>query len=85
MKHEDIGRTSAVARDTGGTRIPRGAPFEDRIAKRSNGCWEWIGYINPDGYGRYLGRGAHRVSYELFVGPIPAIIYLRKQVYDGQG
>lgn len=39
------------------------------------GCWEWL---KPDanGYGkfRYQGgpRWAHRVSYELFLGPIPA-------------
>jgi len=44
-------------------------------------CWEWRGYRHPTGYG-YFGYGrradghmrnarAHRVSYELFVGPIP--------------
>lgn len=38
-------------------------------------CWEWKGLRNDAGYGqarkRWLGRMAHRVSYELFVGPIP--------------
>lgn len=38
-------------------------------------CWEWRGSRIGRGYGqvsrRWLGRLAHRVSYELFVGPIP--------------
>jgi hypothetical protein len=39
------------------------------------GCWEWTGTRFSQGYGRiaYLNRSlkAHRVAYELFVGPIP--------------
>ena len=39
-------------------------------------CWEWLGYVGKDGYGkfRYDGekRGAHRFSYLLFVGEIPS-------------
>lgn len=39
-------------------------------------CWTWRGYLNPQGYGslQYQGRRmlAHRLSYELAVGPIPA-------------
>ena len=46
---------------------------------QENGCWEWIGlkqpsdsYLRPDnGYGRWRGRAAHRVMYEMLVGPIP--------------
>jgi len=38
-------------------------------------CWEWIAYIDPDGYARFRFDGrpqrASRVSHELFVGPIP--------------
>jgi hypothetical protein len=38
-------------------------------------CWEWAGAHNRDGYGTAYkdGRpqGAHRVIYELLVGPIP--------------
>lgn len=38
-------------------------------------CWEWTAQKNHKGYGRFYldGRhpGAHRVSYELLVGPIP--------------
>lgn len=40
-----------------------------------SGCWEWPNYKIPTGYGRLMWRGsvqqAHRVAYELFVGPIP--------------
>lgn len=46
----------------------------------THGCWDWRGKIHTEGYGvlnyregpRRLHRLAHRVSYELFVGPIPA-------------
>ena len=40
------------------------------------GCWVWLAAIDSRGYGQsYIGgkpgRGSHRVSYELHVGPIP--------------
>jgi hypothetical protein len=38
-------------------------------------CWEWQASFGSEGYGQFGfgGRpiGAHRVAYELFVGPIP--------------
>lgn len=41
-----------------------------------DGCWTWRKYKNPDGYGSvwWQGKmvGAHRLSYETFVGPIPS-------------
>lgn len=41
----------------------------------TNLCWEWDGSRDKSGYGYIrLGRekhGAHRASYEAFVGPIP--------------
>ena len=39
------------------------------------GCWPWE---NPtsNGYGRVLGRNAHCVVYEIFVGEIPEGITL---------
>ncbi len=59
-------------------------PLADRIRRRisidpESGCWIWLGQ-SVNGYGRLRimddqGKrnwfGAHRVSYEAFVGPIP--------------
>jgi hypothetical protein len=54
---------------------PLAVRFENRIT-RGVGCWEWQGNINPvSGYGRLQFEKqmlfAHRVAYELYVGPIP--------------
>jgi hypothetical protein len=42
---------------------------------RSDGCWEWTGCLNSDGYGHMQVAGrvrsTHRLAYELIVGPIP--------------
>lgn len=39
-------------------------------------CWEWQGTIDPKGYGRLhidsIGRPAHRISYLIHKGEIPA-------------
>ena len=38
------------------------------------GCWEWNRAIDPNGYGAARNDrkiGAHRLSYEEFIGPIP--------------
>ena len=41
----------------------------------NSGCWVWMGAIDRGGYGRFdvkrQSREAHRVSYVLYVGPIP--------------
>lgn len=49
----------------------------DRIADRfliTNDCWQWIANTNGGGYGqvsfRDRNRMAHRVIYELLVGPV---------------
>jgi hypothetical protein len=38
-------------------------------------CWTWAGYVMPNGYGQHSIKGkhvyAHRLSHELFIGPIP--------------
>lgn len=37
------------------------------------GCWIWVGRLATGGYGRLRRKErAHRVSYEAFVGPVPA-------------
>ncbi len=43
----------------------------------NTGCWLWLGALTAGGYGcfyvdKHYRSTAHRVSYELFVGPIPA-------------
>lgn len=47
----------------------------DVYTKRKPGCWEWIGYRDPNGYGRMdVGDRpmlAHRVSYLVHYGSIP--------------
>lgn len=57
-----------------------GKTLEERFwAKVDNrngeGCWTWNGDSYPKGYGRLKidgkGKRAHRISYELFCGPIP--------------
>lgn len=39
-------------------------------------CWEWQGFRDAHGYGKisvhYRPRGAHRVAWQLFNGPIPS-------------
>lgn len=53
--------------------------IEDRFWVKvdfSGPCWEWTASRNPEGYGRFgvrhrEARLAHRVAWELLVGPIP--------------
>jgi hypothetical protein len=48
--------------------------FMEKVVK-IDGCWVWGGSRSFDGYGHIMvGRKsklAHRISYELFIGPIP--------------
>lgn len=34
-------------------------------------CWEWSGTLDRDGYGLYSNRRAHRLAWELLIGPCP--------------
>lgn len=49
--------------------------FLSKFEVQPDGCWRWKGKPNQDGYGEFwlINRmfGAHRISYEFFVGPIP--------------
>lgn len=36
-----------------------------------NGCWLWVASKTSSGYGHFANQCAHRVAYELLVGPIP--------------
>jgi hypothetical protein len=60
------------------TRV-RVRPIEERFwekVEKSDGCWVWTASQTSTGYGQFLVSGcprkAHRVAYELVVGPIPA-------------
>ena len=54
-------------------------PFNDRFTEKiwvlEDTCWLWTGTIAHTGYGQIGDRGqsllAHRVSYQMFKGPIP--------------
>ena len=53
-------------------------PLRDRFEQyidRSGACWLWTGLTQANGYGTFFVGGhskrAHRISYELNVGPIP--------------
>ena len=55
-------------------------PLADRFllhVEITDGCWLWVAHRDKLGYGRFTvstaqrAQFAHRVAYELFVGPIP--------------
>lgn len=46
--------------------------FWDKVDRRGpDECWEWQASLDEDGYGKLGSLRAHRVAYELQVGPIP--------------
>jgi hypothetical protein len=66
-------------RDALGRRARPRVPVMDRFwafVAQGDGCWEWTGYIRPDGYGQFgvdrsIHERAHRMAYQLTAGPIP--------------
>lgn len=54
-----------------------GNPVESfwQKVQKGDGCWLWVGATNTKGYGQQRVAGklvfAHRLSYEIHVGPIP--------------
>jgi hypothetical protein len=43
--------------------------------EKTESCWNWLGHMNPQGYGRFDGRDgrsslAHRWGYQRFVGSV---------------
>jgi len=55
--------------------IPLAERFWAKVEKRSDGHWLWLASLYHDGYGKFSVDGkhrrAHRVAWELCVGPIP--------------
>ena len=47
----------------------------DNISVTERGCWEWPHGHRPGGYAEVMIQGrkrrVHRVSYEIFIGPVP--------------
>lgn len=42
-----------------------------RLVNKTPTCWEWMGNLEPKGYGRMGQVKVHRFSYELHKGSIP--------------
>jgi hypothetical protein len=51
-----------------------------KVEVDTSGCWLWTGHKKPNGYGQitinYKTLSTHRLSYELFKGPIPEGMYI---------
>lgn len=49
--------------------------FREKVEMAEDGCHNFVGWKRPDGYGQIWVdrkmRRAHRIAYELFIGPIP--------------
>lgn len=49
--------------------------FREFYEEQENGCWEWQGHIESNGYARFTvgddRTGAHRWAYERYIGEIP--------------
>ncbi|MFF5609288.1 HNH endonuclease signature motif containing protein [Streptomyces cellulosae] len=58
-----------------------------RSARQPNGCIHWTGTISPQGYGAVSVKGeiksAHRIAYELLVGPIPDGAWIDHACHNG--
>ena len=46
------------------------------------GCWIWTGKVSKQGYGMVAGLFAHRLAYEVFVGPIPSPLVIDHTCHD---
>lgn len=59
----------------------RALTFEDRFwttgkVEFTETCWNWVAAKDRGGYGNFQNLRAHRVAYELSLGPIPAGMYI---------
>lgn len=66
-------------------RGPHPVPWQERLwdkvgAKDANGCMPWLASLNASGYGQFskdrVPVRAHRLVYELLVGPVPEGLHL---------
>lgn len=47
------------------------AEIEARTRITDEGCWDWSGYRDRDGYGHWQRQPAHRAVWKIMIGPIP--------------
>jgi hypothetical protein len=63
-----------------GKRAPASVRFWRHVRIDKDGCWEWTGSLNRDGYGQLKVAGkpvkASRLSWELHFGPIPPGLFV---------
>lgn len=69
--------------------IPLGPTPEERFwakVDKTGHCWEWTGCVNLSGYGHLRSRGqdklAHRMAWELTIGPIPDGLVLDHRCFN---
>ncbi len=68
------------------TRLTLAERLAKRVSVTESGCWEWLGALDPQGYGRISGIHpttgirqpllVHRACYEAHVGSIPDGLHL---------
>lgn len=59
---------------SGPKQVPKVVLFANRVTRPEdpNECIEWPGAVMENGYGVFAGTTAHRATYEIFVGDLPA-------------
>jgi hypothetical protein len=66
--------------------LPEARRLLATIKRSPEGCWLWTGYMGTDGYGQICMRGAkwqaHRMIYELMVGPVPPDCVLHHRCHN---
>lgn len=60
--------------------------FEARVFRPEAPCWNWRAYVGKNGYGKWVRSDrqgvAHRIAYELLVGPIPEGLQLHHLCFN---
>ena len=67
-----------MPRRKGYVQTPLAERFASKVEVLPDGCWRWTGFTDKAGYGRLKMGGrsepvgyAHRIAYQLHIGPIP--------------
>jgi hypothetical protein len=70
-----VGTTPYEQWSNGSPEVRQSRLLNKIAASDDESCWEWLGTKSAAGYGQMRVAGSrqytHRVSYEMFVGPIP--------------